>query len=359
VAEQGDYEAIGLFQGCAQVITHPKVRAAIGPIIRSELADEGQHPRKFCTRVRLVAPGWEEFHFAELEAFAGGRQVALGRPAAQSESPNGTRWWSTLAKNGVNGVKDWQEELPLKDLVPGTAAVRGVKVAGGGSAGPYWEVNLGEPVSLDQLVYHPGEPLPAPRPVRFELWNGAGEMVWNSSRFTSNTEPLAVDVEMSEQRIEAAAAVARLLGDDFRKSLETVARHSALLPARFSALRALQRLGGELSGLRMRTLVSVARPDGFTLRSITVHARDALELTLRNETAQELNLGLFEQGPGAAIPVVPLGTVAVGDQVRFPFAVPSKPGRYLVRSIEEAGSDGMGIQMEVTAPAPDPPAKKK
>lgn len=359
VSAQGDYEAAGLFEGCAQVISHPKVRAAIGPIIRSELAGEGAYLRKPCTRVRLVAPGWEVFHFAELEAFAGGRQVALGRATSQSESPNGMRWWSTLSKNGVNGVADWQEELPLKDLVPGTAAVRGVKVAGGRNSGPYWEVNLGDLVQLDRLVYHPGEPLPTPRPLRFELLNGTGETVWSSTRFTSNGEPLVIDVDMSEQRIAAATAVARLLGDDFRRSLETVARHSALLPARFNALRALQLLGGEPSGLRMRTFVLAARPDGFTVRSITVHARDAVELTLHNETSRDLNLGLFEQGPTAAIPVLTLGTVPVGDQVRCPFSVPSKPGRYLVRSIEESGSDSMRIELEVTAPEPEPSASKK
>ena len=357
IAAGGDSKVVGFFEGCAQVINHAKFRASIGPVVRNELADGEPDPPIASNRLRVVAPGWDVLHFAELEAFSGDRELAHGRPARQSESSGATRWWSTLAKNGVNGIKDWQSELPLKGLVPGSAPVRGVMAGKEAEGDPFWEVDLGDRVAIGRILYHPGEPLPAPRPLRFELLNEDGDVQWTSTRFTNHTGPLELQVDMSAQRTSAVVAVARLLGDDFAKSLETVARHSALLPARFSALRALRKMGSVPSGLRMRVVDVTATPEGFSQPSLGVNAQDSVELTVRNESGVELNLAMFEAREGA-VPVVVLGRVLPGREERFPFVVPSRIGAYQIRQIEAPLPDRLVLRLDVSAAPPAPTSKK-
>jgi hypothetical protein len=357
VEASGDYEVTTFYEGCAQVLTHPKLRAAIAPAIRNELGNDDSATRLAGRRLRITAPGWGVLHFAELEAFAGDQNVAHGRPVKQSEATGPTRWWSTLAKNGVNGIRDWQAELPLKGLSPDSVPVRGVMAGNVAGGDPFWEVDFESSVPIDRLVYFPGERLPAARTLRFELFDPSGQVVWRATRATSNADPLEINLDMAAQRIQQAVAVARLLGDEFTKSLETVARHSALLPARFSAMRALRRMGVELQGLRMRTVDVVAGADGFDLSMLSVHAQDAIELTVRNESGKELNLAWFEDET-AKSPVVALGTVASSQRGRFPFVVPSRPGAAWIRPVELIGKERLRLPVEVSGTPESAPGKK-
>ncbi len=359
VAKSGDFEMAALLDGCAHVMGHARLRSQISPIIRAELSRPDTPAIAGGVKVRLEAPGWDVLHFAELQVMSGGHNIAKERPARQSQSPNGKRWWATLAKNGVNGVVNWEDELPLKDLVPGAEAVRGVKVAAsGGLPGPWWEVDLGSQQVVERLVYHPGEAITAPRPLRFALLNAEGEPIWTAVRYSRNDARIELDIAMSQERRQAAVRVAQALGEDFRRSLETVARHSALLQDRFNAFRALQRLGGEISGLRLRMFELQFGEEGFNKRALTVAARDAVELTLSNVRKRDLAVGIFEEAPGATVPVLPLGLVAAGEEVRFPFVAPAKPGAYFLRSMEAGAETAEFLQVRVEVIPPPPPPKK-
>jgi hypothetical protein len=350
----GDFQFVEWLTAAEAVASHPAVKAKLYPVLRNELAAEARAGAPRGSRVRLVAPGWEVLHFAELEVYSGDRQVALGRPAAQSDSGNGRRWWSALAKNGTNGITRWEEEFPLKGLEPGSEPVRGVMVGGRGDGAfePSWETELGPETVVDRLVYHPGAALPWPRRLRFEILDGTGKPVWSQERVTGHAGPVEVVLDLAEPRRAAAAAAARRCGEEFRAYLERLARGAPLLPARFSAWRALRVLGGPMpDGLRLRAEEVVVRAGGLDREGFRWTAGEAVEVTARNETSQDVQLVLRpDPVPADGEPWRLLGVVARGSQGRVAFSVPAA-GRYEFRAEDEDGETEGRAWVEVAGPA--------
>jgi HEAT repeat protein/lysophospholipase L1-like esterase len=353
VRGQGDPEMTVLFEGCAPVREHPKLHALLPGLLRAELGRSETPAAVDCVRVRLSAPGAETLHFAELEVGFQGSEIAQGRPVRQSIAPDARSWWGMLAKNGVNGVTEWQQELPVRGALPGAEAVRGVKIARDANGrDPFWEVDLAEGQRVESLTYHPGETLGEPQPLRFELIDRHGDAVWSTIRHTRNEAPVDLRVAMSGERLRAAMSLATSLGERFRRTLEQEARNSIRLEDRFDALRALHRLGGEVPTLRMRMVDLQFNAEGVHPETLAVAAGTAVEFSLSNGTDRELRLGLFEDAPGIGVPILTLPTLPARGGGRTSFTVPEKPGIYLLRAITNPAEavDAIPLRLQILPP---------
>lgn len=299
VRKNGSYEYAAMLEGGVYALASDGAKRGLRRLVEDELARDPVEAGNLARFVQVIAPRSRELKFVELEVFAKGGNVALGKEASQLKHPDGVAWWSQNAKAGVNGIILYDQE-EKQEGPEGEESIRGVAVSGPSSAelDLWWGVDLGGELGhpVEKLVLHPGpEGFDTPW-LRFELRGLLGELIWWDERATMGTEPISVEVDSAiESRRNAAKRIAGLLGDEFRTNLVERAKGSETLERRFGAMRALAAMGVSPEGLKIcKYQFWAGSSAGPKLPKVYVQPKQPVELLLHNRNGHARSLGVIE-----------------------------------------------------------------
>ncbi len=376
--ERGDFPITEMLLASATVADQSSVQYRIKNLVRDELAVLNPPATRAARYVRILSPQSHEFRFTELEVISKGANLAKGKPTRQISGVGAVNWWEQTAAAGTNGITKIEQEEPVNLGIPEEKPVMGVAIGASSEQDLWWEVDLEAMTEIGKLVLHPSLTPFHSTILHFQLRDERGEIVYQTSR-PASSQPIEVDVQLAPERIAAASVVARKLGDDFKSSLVTVGKYAAKMSDRFAAMRALSRIGGAPSELKI-TMVNLeakaADSPSFHPAFFTVDPRTPVELTFKNSGTSALYFLVLEpeseeeieqllQSKGftceslrSASPVLQATSlIANGHSNQLQFLAPTVPGSYpLLCFIPGTGETARG-SLTVKAPPPPPPAE--
>lgn len=378
VARKGDYYQTELLHAGELVADNDAVKYRIKSWVRQELAASRQTDSRKVRFVRVVSPNTLTMSFTELEVITNGTNVARDKATSQFELPTFTTNSTSSSSAGVNGITSLDEEPSFTVDEETNATAQGVYVKGRNGDDLWWEVDLGEESDIETLIFHAEKDAIRSSEVRFELRDEEDKVVYSTSR-PSNQKKIEIDVQLAPERIAAASAVARKLGTDFKDSLMTVAKHAGRTEDRFTAMRALSRMGSAPNELQIKKVeIEATDKPAYQPARFSVNPRTPVEVILTNNNGSAVNVVFLDQGAedevaklvdalhedGASESTVPQSAkilhasqpVTSGNSTTLQFLAPSKPGSYPFRATTPGHWQLLQGILTVVAPKPPPEA---
>ena len=249
-------------------------------------------------RVRIDLPGVEPLTLAEVEVRSTGRNVAVDGTATQSSEA-----WGGVAGRAIDG-----------DASPAFAS-GSQSHTNEGSRDPWWEVDLGSMVPIDEIVLHNRQEDPYWSRLdgyAITIMDENDRVVWQRSGQPATKAPMhhvLNDDPSGRIRIEALQTLAvggavpwsEPLGDVIHSMVETIpmeAQDDPVLTAAMAVAEREPRLDQRLAALRVPTIELSAAPYrmDYDRKEFTVEAGQPIRLVLVNPDDKPHNLVIGTPG---------------------------------------------------------------
>jgi lysophospholipase L1-like esterase/uncharacterized cupredoxin-like copper-binding protein len=267
----------------------------VDPLHRHELAVgepvEGRH-------VRIDLPGTEPLTLAEVMVLSDGRNVAIDGTATQSSEA-----WGGVAGRAIDG-----------DASP-TFASGSQSHTNEGARDPWWEVDLGSTVSIDEIVLHNRQEDPYWDRLdgySVTILDEQRRVVWQRSAQSATKGPMhhvLNDDPSGRIRVAALHTLAaggavpwsESFGDVVHSMVESIpmeAQDDPVLVAAMSIGEREPKLGQRLVALRVPTVAITAAPYrmDYDIKEFTVEAGKPIRLVFTNPDDKPHNLVIGEPG---------------------------------------------------------------
>tara|TARA_R110002096_G_scaffold147671_9_gene307648 strand:- start:1379 stop:5482 length:4104 start_codon:yes stop_codon:yes gene_type:complete len=377
ITAKGDFPHTELLRACEIAAENEAVKYRIKSLVRDELAAPNQSNHRTARFVRIVSPNTNRLSFTELEVIYEGTNLASGKTTSQFTAPDSASEIEQHSSAGVNGITNLDKEEFYPVDSSGDASAQGVQVSSTDGDDLWWEVDLGEEMKIESVILYTTPGSIQSSQVQFELRDNDGEAVYTTSR-PSDEAKIVVDIQLAPERIAAASAVARKLGDDFKDSLITVAKYAGQTEDRFTAMRALSRMGAAPDDLKIKKVeIEATAAPSYQPSRFSVNPRTPVEMTLTNKNASPVNVVLMDQGaedevgklveaihqsdaknsetvPASSKILHATGLVTTGASTTLQFLAPSKPGAYPFRATTPGHWQVLKGILTVVAPKPPP-----